>query len=75
MVNCSNFISGVACSVLMMSTISKIFGCGLPTICFNQECWPSTCTLIARLKFKYAPYNIAVRFIEVDLMGVDLVGS
>ena len=58
-----------------MSTISKIFGCGLPTIHFNQECRPLTCTLTARLKFKYAPYNIAVHFIEVDLMGVDLVGS
>ena len=40
--NFSKFISGVACFFLMTSTILKIFGCGLPTICFNQECQPST---------------------------------
>ena len=45
--NCSKFISFVACSFLMTSMTSKIFGCGLPTIRFNWECQPSTWVLSA----------------------------
>ena len=36
---------------------------------------PLLLPLCPRLKFKNAPYNIAVDFVEVDLMGVDLMGS
>ena len=72
-VNCSNFISGVAC-VLCLDSVKNLENIWM-WFAYDSFQSPSTCTLTARLKFKYVPYNIAVHFMEINLMGVGPVGS